>query len=548
MKEHVIGWVVNKVRRRIPALIAVTLFSSGSAVLGVLFALGTRRIIDAAVSGEGFMAACLWELWVICGLLVCGGLTKYLSQRLTCQLDRDWKRELLRDLLRGEYEQLAAYHSGELINRLNNDVRTLDEALVAGVPGAFSMVVRLTAALVVLAMLWPVFTLVLVAAGVLMVAGTGFVRRGLKKLHKQVSQSEGKVLSFFQEALEKLLVVQAMDLSGEVERRADGVLQTRWELQRKQRRVSLLTGIGVNVCYYSAGLAVLVWCAWSLLHGQMTFGTLTAVMQLFDQLQSPFLGLSGLLPRYAAAAASAERLMELASIRPARVRRVCTHADEITAREVTFAYGEDAPVLDRVSFTVPEGAFVAVTGASGAGKSTLLKLMLGVYRPESGTLVVRNGKETVDLADGTRGLFAYVPQGNFLFSGTIRENLTIVRPDAGEEEITRAVRASAMDAFLPQLPQGLDTVLGENGAGLSEGQVQRLAIARAILSGAPVLLLDEATSALDVETERTVLRRIAELPGRTCIAVTHRPAALEMADLRLELSDARAVETRPRNG
>lgn len=545
MKEHAMLWVLKKVRRRIPALIAVTLLGAGSAVLGVLFALGTRRIIDAAVSGEGFAAACLWELGIICGLLLCSGLSKYFSQRLICQLDRDWKRELLHGLLRGEYEQSAAYHSGELLNRLNNDVRTLDEGLVSGIPGAFSMLVRLTAALVVLAMLWPVFTLVLVAAGVLMVAGTGVVRRGLKKLHKQVSQCEGRVLSFFQEVLEKLLVVQAMDLSDEVERRADVLLGSRWDLQRRQRRISLLTGVGVSVSYYAAGLAVLVWCAWSLLHGAMTFGTLTAVMQLFDQLQSPFLGLSGLLPRYAAIAASAERLMELESIRPARARRVCTRADEIAARDVTFSYGEDAPVLKQASFTVPQGAFAAITGASGIGKSTLLKLLLGVYRPDSGTLTARNGEEKIDLTDGTRGLFAYVPQGNFLFSGTLRENLTIGRPDAGEEELARAIRASAMDAFLPQLPQGLDTVLGENGAGLSEGQVQRLAIARAILSGAPVLLLDEATSALDVETERTVLHRIAELPGRTCIAVTHRPAALEMADVRLELADGRVIQTRP---
>ena len=404
------------------------------------------------------------------------------------------------------------------------------------------MLVRLIAAMVVLAALWPRFALALLICGILMIAATGFVRRRLKDLHKRVSESEGKVLSFIQEVLEKLLVVQAMDLSGEAGRRADALLEDRWLLQRRQRRVSLLTGVGTSVGYYAAGLSVLVACGWSLMRGAMTFGTLTAVMQLFDQLQSPFLGLSGLLPRYAATMASAERLMELETIRPARRRRECRSADEIAARNVTFSYGEGA-LIDNATFTVPQGAFTAVTGASGSGKSTLLKLLLGVYRPASGSLVARSGGEEISLSDGTRGLFAYVPQGNLLFSGTLRENLLLVRPQAGEEELTQAIRAAAMDEYLPQLPQGLDTPLGENGAGLSEGQAQRVAIARAVLCGAPVLLLDEATGALDVETERVVLRRLAALDGRTCIVVTHRPAALEMARIRLDVTDGRVTQT-----
>ena len=173
------------------------------------------------------------------------------------------------------------------------------------------------------------------------------------------------------------------------------------------------------------------------------------------------------------------------------------------------------------------------------GKSTLLKLLLGIFRLEEGSLELACGEESIKLDRSTRGLFAYVPQGNLLLSGSIRDNLTIVNPRATEEELRRAVYVSAVEDFLPQLPQGLDTVLGESGAGLSEGQAQRLAIARAVLGGAPILLLDECTSALDAQTEEKVLKRLRALEGRTCIAVTHRPAAMQLCDWRLAVQDGK---------
>ena len=210
----------------------------------------------------------------------------------------------------------------------------------------------------------------------------------------------------------------------------------------------------------------------------------------------------------------------------------------IEAEALTFSYDRDQVFCDS-AFSLPKGAFAVITGPSGIGKSTLLKLLLGVFRPENGRLYLRGQDADITLDRSTRRLFAYVPQGNLLLSGTIRENLTIVKPDATQEELDQALHVSAMDDFLPQLPQGLDTVLGESGAGLSEGQAQRLAIARAVLGGAPVLLLDECTSALDAETEQAVLQRLKALPNRTYIAVTHRPAATALCDWRLEVSDGK---------
>lgn len=545
MKQRsVILWLLYRVRRRIPMIVCMLAACGGNALFGVLFALGTKGVVDSAISGEKevFFRACIIQLVIICAMLLCLTVFRYLKDKLVTELDRDWKRSLLSGLLRGEYAQVSEYHSGELVNRLNNDVRILNESIVTTLPSVAAILVRLISVVVVLASMAFEFTMVILIGGLVAVVVTGILRQKLKNLNKKVSESDGKVLSYLQETMERLLVIQAMDLADEVDRRADILFSRRFDIQRRKRKLSLFANTGVSTLFQGAGFAALIWCAFHLLQGTMTYGTLMAVTQLVGQLQTPFLGLSGILTQYAAMSAAGERLMELEQIDREPSNRIkdpegCyKQMERIEARNLSFAYGEDA-VFQNASFSLPKGAFAAITGASGIGKSTLLKLMLGVFKPNDGDLYIRQEVGELPLSRDTRGLFAYVPQGNFLFSGTLRENITISKPQATQEEIDEAIRISCMDQFLPQLSEGLDTRIGENGLGLSEGQVQRLAIARAILSGAPILLLDEATSALDSETERTVLERIARLPGRTCIAVTHRPTALELADWRLEVAD-----------
>lgn len=539
-------WVLKRIRRRIPALLALVLSSACSAVLSVVFALGTRNVIDAAVGGgkDAFFFACLVQDGIILGILCCTTLSRHLTERLRADLDRDWKKDILHDLLHGEYGAVSKYHSGELINRLNNDVRIVDDGLISALPNVISMIARLISAVAVMTSLEPWFTLVIFAVGIAVVFVTGFMRSRLKEMHKRVSEKDGKVSSFLQETLEKLLLVQAMDVSEEMEHRADGLLQQRYETQRKRKNVSLFANTSVSVMSYGSGFLALVWCSSRLLMGQMTFGSLTAVTQLVSQLQAPFTSLSAVIPQYIAMTASAERLMELEEI-PAEpapagesAQTVYARMDGICGEELVFSYDRDR-VLSGASFCIPKGSFAAITGPSGIGKSTLLKLLLGIFKQEEGKLYIRCGEEQIPVSRSTRRLFAYVPQGNLLLSGTLRENLLIAKPEATEDEIREALYVSNMEEFLPQLPLGLETVLGESGAGLSEGQAQRLAIARAILGGAPVLLLDESTSALDARTEQIVLERIKGLKDRTCVAVTHRPAILELCDVELQIDESR---------
>lgn len=555
MNRSLFAWLLNQIRRRVPAILLMTAAQIGHALFSVFFALGSRGVIDSAVSGDrsAFLSACGKQAMIICGILLCATLLRHLREKLRADLEKDWKQRLLHGLLHGDYTQVKNYHSAELLNRLNNDVSKVNEGILAILPGGAAMVTRLVAAVAVLGVLDARFTLFIALMGGVAILATGLMRRKLKDLNKQVSEQDGKVSGFLQETLEKLLMVQAMDVSREVENRSDVLLDARYGIQRKRKNIALLSNTCVNIMYYGAGFLALTWCANRMLRGQMTFGSLTAVIQLVNQLQTPFVNLSGILPQYLAMVASGERLRELDAIQgepaPAEAdpMEMYRQMEALRAEHISFSYGRDR-IFREAEFVLPKGAFAVITGASGIGKSTLLKLLLGVFRLDAGQLCLQRGKERTVLDRSTRRLFAYVPQGNLLFSGTLRDNLTIVRPQATREELDRAVYVSCMDDFLPQLPNGLDTVLGESGAGLSEGQAQRLAIARAVLGGAPILLLDECTSALDEQTEDQVLRRLRALPDKTTIAVTHRPAAIALCDWRLEVADgkiqARQADTR----
>ena len=542
--QNAMLWAAKRIRSQIPAMTVMTLAHMGQALLGVAFALGTRQVIDSAVGGDpdAFLGACLLQSGIIAGLILCQLLYRHLHEMLMAQLDRQWKRSTLRDLLHSEYAAVSRFHSGELLNRMNNDVRILNQGLLDALPNVAALMTRLVAAMAVLASMEPWFTLVICGAGGIVILATGLLRRRLKILHKAVSEREGRVLSFLQETLEKLMMVQAMDAGAEMERRSEELLADRYSAQRRRKNMSLMTNTCVNLLSQGASFAALLWCGTKLLRGQLSFGSLTAVTQLVSQIQAPVMNLSAVIPQYIAMSAAAERLKELSDLEPeppalgADGEDLYRRMTSIRAEGLCFSYDRDV-LLEQVSLELPKGSFAVVTGSSGIGKSTLLKLLMGFCRPGSGRLYLQLEGEQVDVGRAVRHLFAYVPQGNLLLSGTLRENLTLAKPDATQVQLRQALYVSAMDEYLPQLPDGLETMLGENGAGLSEGQTQRLAIARAVLGGAPILLLDECTSALDADTEQKVLERLRALPDRTCIAVTHRPAAIRLCDVQLEVSE-----------
>ena len=535
-------WVTKKIRRRIPAIFIMTLAHIGQALLGVVFALGTKNVIDSATSGirEDFLHACYMQGAIIAGILLCTIIYRHLHDTLSAELDRDWKKDLLKKILHGNYSSVSSFHSAELVNRLNNDVKTIDDGILSIIPNLSSMLARLVSAFAVLATMEPIFGVAVLLCGIAFVSVTAALRKPLKVLHKKVSEADGKVSGIIQESSEKLLMIQSMDVSSEMESRAEKLFGDRFSLQKKRKNLSLLANTSVSFLSQAASFVALVWCSFNLLNGTMTFGSLTAITQLVSQLQMPLVGISGIIPQYIAMSAAAERLYELESIEnepepmETSPKEIYSEMDGIFGEKVCFAYDRDK-IFDNLSFFIPKNSFAAITGPSGSGKSTLLKILLGIFSPSEGEVFFGSEKKKFPSGRSARKMFAFVPQGNLLLSGTLRDNLVITNPSATEEEISLAVHVSAMEDYLPALPNGLDTVLGENGAGLSEGQAQRLAIARAVLSNAPILLLDECTSALDSETERKVLERLKNLPDRTCIAVTHRPATLEICDTEIKI-------------
>lgn len=552
------SWLHRHIRRRIPALTLLMAMKITCSVFGVLLTLVIQSIIDNAAAGKqtlflGYSAAMLAVIVVQIASSTC---SLHLQELISADLERDFKKNLMHDILNSDFSSVSRYHSGDLLQRLNGDVSSVVTSIIAVASSAVSLGSGLIAALLVLTKLAPGFTVFIFGLCLVLAFLTLLVQRHMKELHKRVSAASGRVSGFFQEVIEKLLIVQALDVTDEIEARSEEMLEERWQIQRRRKNVSLAMNLGASVLGYAAAFVTMVWCAGKLLRGEMTFGTLTAMTSLVSQLQGPLLLLPTLIPRLVTIFASVERLMELENMHPQKellAKRGKTLYDKLSrieAKGLTFSYrgnifeggsrqsaGERRAVFCGADFSLPKGGLTVITGASGIGKSTLLKLLLGIYVPDSGSLLLEMADGVIPLTRAARNLFSYAPQGNLLLSGSIRENILLANTGADEAALQEAVYVSGMEEYVAALPDGLDTVLGENGAGLSEGQVQRISLARAVISGAPILLLDEVTSSLDAETERTVLERISALEGRTCIAVTHRPAALELADWELHITE-----------
>ncbi|MBE6949969.1 MAG: ABC transporter ATP-binding protein [Ruminococcaceae bacterium] len=544
-RKNYVSWIYRKVKKRIPAIMFQMLLSVAVSYANIQFSLNTKNLVNSAIAGDyNALIFCAGIMIALCLFRLTGNMiNQFLSVNVQEQLERDFKRSILHTILRTDYNDISKYHSGELIQRMNGDANTVYGGVLGLTTGLAGMISALVTAVLALLNIAPQFTIIcgLVAAAVGSTAL--FFRRVLKQLSKDSSAANGRVSGFMYESISKLMVVQALDVAEEVERRSDNVLDMRWAIRRKQRNVSMFARLGTTTISYTSYLVTMLWCVWQLYNGRITYGDVMAITSLVSTIRSSALQLPKTLPRLFTISAACDRIMDLEDLpRQAdpdvqKVRSVYADMTGFRAENLTFAYDRE-PVMTDVSLTVPKGGLTVIVGPSGVGKSTLLKLLLGLYRPKSGTLSIETPDGSIPVDRSTRSLFTYAPQGNFLLSGSLRDNLRLTRPNATDEEIRHALYVSAMDEYVDSLPDGLDTMLRENGAGLSEGQGQRLSLARAILSGAPVLLLDEVTSALDAATEAIVLERICGLPDKTCIAVTHRPAALALADYVIEVTES----------
>lgn len=541
-----LNWIKRNSVSELPKMVSLIICDALHSVCGVSMAIFAKLIIDSAQKGDKdrLIHNAIILLLVIAAQISLKLLSKALEVRISGRLEMKYKSKLFESILKKDYLKISQYHSGELMTRLTSDVTVVSQAVTTIMPAIASMLTRLVCAFAVLFALDKWFALLFLIAGLVLFVFTRIFRGSMKKLHKAVQETDGSVRSFMQESIESVLVIKIFNVGKKIMERAERLQKNNLDAKIKKNRWSIFANLGFSAAFSLGYLFGLVWSGVKLCTGSMSFGTLTAIMQLISQVQAPFTSLSGIVPQYYSMIASAERIIEIENLSTSKslndkninTEKVYSEMQELRFDNVSFGYGRDA-VIENADFTIKKNDFTVISGISGIGKSTLFKLLVGVVPPDSGRIYIKCGDNEYGIDKYMRGLFAYVPQGNMLFSGTIRDNIRFVNSSAGEAEIMRAAEISCADKFINELPDGLDTVLLENGHGLSEGQIQRLAIARAVLSDAPILLLDEATSALDEKTEKQVLSNIRELKNKTCVIISHKAAAFEICDTELRIAD-----------
>ena len=530
-------WILTYTRRYRRAVWAYTVLGVISSTLGLVSAVASKYTIDIIT---GYDSSQLWFVILVMLLSALIGLllrsvTSRISTRIALWVNNDIQAEVFDRLLNADWQALNGFPGGDLLNRLTNDTGSVASNAIHWLPdlivAAYSFIATLA---VILHYDWIMALLALASAPFLLLTSRRLIG-GMRSHQQHLRQVSSDLMAYETETLHNLDAIKGFGITG---RYSDGLRQRQEDFRQASldyNLFSIKTEALLTILGSAVQMAAFCYCLYLLWSGKILYGTMTLFLSQGTKLTSAFNSLVRTVPNFLNASVSAHRIRDLFDLRPEpaqpvddALERAAAQGFTVVVKNADFAYAPDQPVLHRATLTADPGEIVALVGPSGGGKTTMIRLLLGLIHPSEGRacLRTRDGQE-LEMDAALRRFFSYVPQGNTLLSGTIADNLRMVRPEADDATLEQALRAACAWEFVSKMPEGLNATVGEHGHGLSEGQAQRIAIARALLRDAPVLLLDEATSALDVATERAILRNLVrEYPHKTCIVTTHRPTVI----------------------
>ena len=531
-------WIWGYTKRYRRAVWFYTILGVASSTLGLVSAVASKYSIDIITGYDSD------HLWYIVTVMVASALvglllrsvTSRISTKISLRVNNDIQAQVFDRLLGADWRSLNAFASGDLLSRLSTDVGSVSSSAIRWLPDLIVTAYTFAATLaVILHYDWVMALLALASAPFLLLTSRRLIR-GMRTHQQEVRQVGSRLMSYETETLHNLDAIKGFGITGRYGR---GFRRRQEEFRRASldyNLFSIRTEILLSLLGSAVQMAAFGYCLYLLWSGKILYGTMTLFLSQGAKLSSAFNALVRTVPSFLSASVSARRIRDLYALEPEPVLpddgldSLASQGFTVAVEDAGYAYVPHQPVLTHADFRAAPGETVALVGPSGGGKTTMIRLLLGLIRPAEGRayLQAADGRQ-VEVNAGLRRYFSYVPQGNTLLSGTIADNLRMVKPDASDAQLRAALEAACAWDFVSAMDGGLDASVGEHGHGLSEGQAQRIAIARALLRDAPVLLLDEATSALDVATERTILRNLAaRYPHKTCIVTTHRPTVISL--------------------
>lgn len=538
-------WLVQYAKPYMGRITVMMMFNLLYTVVGLVMVTLTKRIIDEATEGNPIITLIVCYLILTIGLQLVSVFGTLMNTMLTEKFSFGIRKQIYEKIIHSHWMDVKKYHTGDLMTRLTSDAGNVADGIIGTIPSIIQLIVELLLVFITLFSYSPLLAcFALLVAPVAAVSSWWFGRK-LKRLQVKVQESEAVYRSFLQESLANLLIVKAFANEEYSTQRLTQLREERFGWVYRRTKMGLISSTAMSMSFQVGYIVAFAYGAIQISRKAITYGTMSVFLTLVNRVQAPVMGLAQQIPRVVSILASAGRIMELQEL-PLEEKEeepLAVVQAGVDVSGLTFGYTQDN-VLENVSLHIAPGEFVAVIGESGIGKTTLIRIIMSFMSNIQGSVTFYNEKgETQKANAATRNFIAYVPQGNTLFSGTVRENIRMGNLNATEEEMNEALKLAAAYDFVQELPKGIDTVIGERGHGLSEGQAQRIAIARAFVKKAPFLILDEATSALDEATEQEVIRGLQRLtPRPTCLVITHRKSILQYCDREIKIENKTIVE------